>query len=87
MVYRALLILANEYRDSRMGVGTDEAFRKAIAQGGMNFSGSIDRTRAGEEGDAYFVNYPIGSTQRVFLQIDKQCEGNDLNFTMTGVMF
>lgn len=68
MVYRALLILANEYRDSRMGVGTDEAFRHALAQCGMNFSGSIDRTRAGEEGDAYFVNYPVGSTQRVFLQ-------------------
>ena len=67
-VYRALLILANEYRDSRMGVGTDEAFRQALAKCGMDFSGSIDRTRAGEEGDAYFVNYPIGSTQRVFLQ-------------------
>ena len=67
-VYRALLILANEYRDSRMGVGTDDAFRQALAEYGMNFSGSIDRMRAGEEGDAYFVNYPIGSSQRAFLQ-------------------
>ena len=68
MVYRALLILANEYRDSRMGTGTDKAFRDALAQYGMDFSGSIDKSRAGQEGDAYYVNYPIGTTQRVFLQ-------------------
>ncbi len=68
MVYRALLILANEYRDSRMGTGTDKAFRDALAQHGMDFSGSIDRSRAGQEGEAYYVNYPIGTTQRVFLQ-------------------
>lgn len=68
MVYRALLILANEYRDSRMGVGTDEAFRDVLAQYGMNFSGSIDKSRAGQEGEAYYVKYPIGSSQRVFLQ-------------------
>ena len=68
MVYRALLILANEDRDSRMGTGTDKAFRDALAQYGMDFSGSIDKSRAGQEGDAYYVNYPIGTTQRVFLQ-------------------
>ena len=68
MVYRALLILANEYRDSRMGTGTDKAFRDALAQYGMDFSGSIDKCRAGQEGDAYYVNYPIGTSQRVFLQ-------------------
>ncbi len=68
MVYRALLILANEYRDSRMGVGTDEAFRQALARYGMNFSGSIDKSRAGQEGETYYVNYPIGSSQRAFLQ-------------------
>ena len=68
MVYRALLILANEYRDSRMGTGTDKAFRDALAQFSMNFSGSIDKSRAGQEGEAYYVKYPIGSSQRVFLQ-------------------
>ncbi len=68
MVYRALLILANEYRDSRMGTGTDKAFRDALAQYSMDFSGSIDKCRAGQEGDAYYVNYPIGTSQRVFLQ-------------------
>lgn len=68
MVYRALLILANEYRDSRMGTGTDKAFRDALAQYGMDFSGFIDRSRAGQEGEAYYVNYPIGTSQRVFLQ-------------------
>lgn len=68
MVYRALLILANEYRDSRMGTGTDKAFRDALAQYSMDFSGSIDKSRAGQEGEASYVNYPIGTTQRVFLQ-------------------
>ena len=68
MVYRALLILANEYRDSRMGTGTDKAFREARAQYGMDFSGSIDKCRAGQEAEAYYVNYPIGTSQRVFLQ-------------------
>ena len=68
MVYRALLILANEYRDSRMGTGTDKAFRDALAQYGMDFSGSIDKCRAGQEGEAYYVNYPIGTAQRAFLQ-------------------
>lgn len=68
MVYRALLILANEYRDSRMGTGTDKAFRDALAQYGMDFSGSIDKCRAGQEGEAYYVNYPIGTSKRVFLQ-------------------
>ena len=58
MVYRALLILANEHRDSRMGTGADKAFRDALAQYGMDFSGSIDKSRAGQEGDAYYVNYP-----------------------------
>ena len=68
MVYRALLILANEYRNSRMGIGSDESFRTALAKYGMDFSGSIDRSRAGQEGDAYYVNYPIGTAQRAFLQ-------------------
>lgn len=68
MVYRALLILANEYRDSRMGIGSDESFRTALAKYGMDFSGSIDKARAGQEGDAYFVNYPPGSNNRRMLQ-------------------
>jgi hypothetical protein len=67
-VYRALLILANEYRDSRMGTGSDKAFKEALAQYGMEMGGSIDKCRAGQEGDAYYVNYPIGTTNREFLQ-------------------
>lgn len=50
-----------------MGTGTDKAFRDPLAQFSMNFSGSIDRSRAGQEGDVY-VNYPIGIDQRAFLQ-------------------
>ncbi len=62
MVYHVLLILANEYRDSRMGTGTDKAFREALSQYGMNFSGSIDKSRTGQEDEAYYVNYPIGTS-------------------------
>ena len=68
LVYKALLALANEYRDSRMGVGTDEAFKAALAGLGVEFAGAIDKARAGQEGEAYYVNYPIGSTSRAFLE-------------------
>lgn len=68
MVYRGLIILANEYRDSRMGLDNDEPFRAALEKYGMDFSRSIAKTRAGEEGDTYYVNYPLGSNQRAFLQ-------------------
>lgn len=63
-----MLILAKEYRDSRMGVGTDEAFRKALADNGMDFSGSIDRSRAGQDEEAYYVKYSVGTAKRAFLQ-------------------
>ena len=32
------------------------------------FSGSIDKARVGQKGDAYFVNYPPGSNNRRMLQ-------------------
>lgn len=67
-VYRALLILASEYRNSRMGIGSNEEFRAALAKYGMNFSGSIDKSRAGQEGGVYYVNYPLGTDQKEFLQ-------------------
>ena len=63
-----MLILAKEYRDSRKGVGTDEAFRKALADNGMDFSGSIDKSRAGQEEEAYYVKYPVGTAKRAFRQ-------------------
>ncbi len=68
LVYKALLTLANEYRDSRMGVSSDEAFKADLARLGLDFAGSIDKSRAGQEGDAYYVNYPIGTTGREFLE-------------------
>ncbi len=68
VVYKALLALANEYRDSRMGVGSDEAFKAALAAIGVDFAGAIDKARAGQEGEAYYVNYPIGTSSRAFLE-------------------
>lgn len=68
MAVRALLILAREYRNSRLGLGNDESWKNAFAQYGMELSGSIDRNRAEQYGDEYFVNYPPGSDSKQFLR-------------------
>lgn len=65
---RALLLLANEYRDMRVGTKGKAAFETAVQQLKLDFSGSIDKKRAGEEGDTYFVSYPIGSPKKEFLE-------------------
>ena len=67
-VYRALLILANEFRNSRLGVSDEKPFRAALQANALEFSGAIDRSRAGAEGDAYFVNYPPGGPNRRLLK-------------------
>lgn len=68
LVYRSLLLLANEYRDMRTGMGDKEKFENAMAELGLKLSGSIDRSRAGAEGETYFVRYPVGTYQREFLE-------------------
>lgn len=74
LVYRSLLLLAFEYRDMRMGRQDDSAFNQKLKQYGLECTGSIDPSRARQEGDTYFVNYPQGSPQKEFLRFHL-CKG------------
>lgn len=56
LVTRALLLLAQEYREMKLGErGALEAFKEGCKQLGVTFGKSIIPQRAGEEGEAYFV--------------------------------
>jgi len=68
LVYRSLLLLAFDYRNTRLGLGNDVEFKAKLDADGLNCTGSIDPARAGQEGDSYYVNYPAGSTKRAFLK-------------------
>lgn len=70
LVYRCMLLLANEYRDMRLGDdGAKERFDGEIKRLGLRCGPSVSATRAGEEGDTYFVRYPVGSLQKRFLEL------------------
>jgi len=69
LAFRALLLLAAEYRDMRMGVvDGNEAFDQGRRKLGLRFGGSIDKARAGQQGDEYFIKYPTHSERRRFLE-------------------
>ncbi len=69
LVYRALLLLAREYRDMRLGrPNGKDAFEKRLGELSLRYSGSITKSRAGEEGDAYYVNYPLHRPEKRFLE-------------------
>lgn len=67
LIYRSLLFLGNEYRDSRLeGSSGDHAGRCSakLVELGLQLTDSITPARAGEEGDDYYVTYPApGETQ------------------------
>ncbi|MEP0844909.1 MAG: hypothetical protein HRF43_19585 [Phycisphaerae bacterium] len=69
LVYRSLLLLANEYRNMRMGIPeARKAYEEGLNRLGVRHDGSITRERAGEQGDTYFVVYPLGSGQKQFVE-------------------
>lgn len=69
LVYKSLLLLANEYREQRLGYdGAKERFDAKLADLGLRFGGSISETRAGEEGDQYYVRFPTASSPKRFLE-------------------
>ena len=74
-VYKALLLLANQYRDMRMGMG-NEGYIRTRDELQLKDGGSIDPGRAGGFGDTYFVTYPIGSINKRFLESHLRCGGN-----------
>lgn len=69
LVYKSILLLANEYRDMCLGrEGANEKAEKAIGDLGLRIDRSISKERAGEQGDEYFVKYPTTSSPRRFLE-------------------
>jgi hypothetical protein len=69
-VYRALLLLANEYRDSRLGkAGSQKAFERKLVEQHLELSGSISKELAGEHGETYFVKWPGANSPRRFVDL------------------
>lgn len=67
LVARALELLANAYWTMRMQGGAEvrDRFDAACAALGLQYSGSIAPSRAGAEGDTYFVKWPMGGNSRL----------------------
>ena len=62
LVYKALLLLGNDYQPMRLGQpGAKERWERKLAELELDFRGSIDLSRAYQEGDEYFVRWPLGS--------------------------
>lgn len=61
----AVRILAEDYVNMRRGESTAEAFQSACANSGFEFSKSITKSLAGEQGEEYFVR---DKGQRRFLE-------------------
>lgn len=70
LVYRSLLMLANEYRNMRLRRGgAKDAFDARLHELGLRYDESISKSRAGEQGETYYVRYPIGSAHRRLLEL------------------
>ncbi len=75
LVYRALLLLADDYRNMKMGIdGAKSALDRKLKETGLELRGSITPSRAGEQGDTYVVKYPLKSGQRRLLDFHL-CKG------------
>ncbi len=69
LVYKALLLLANEYRNQCLGrKGANKAFTHAYEGLGLKYARSITKGRAGEQGDEYYVRFPTPSSPKRFLE-------------------
>lgn len=67
-VYDCLILLASDYRSMRLGIVEKSVFEQKCDDMKVRLSGSIAKERAGEQGDTYFVKYPIGSQKNEFLE-------------------
>lgn len=69
-IYKSLQLLADEYRNMRLGtLGARESWEEGLKRLELQFSGSITKERAGEQGETYFVRYPTGTNQRRLLDL------------------
>lgn len=69
LVYKALLLLAFEYRNSRMGISDDKPFKAKCQELGLELRGAVTQSNASEN---YYVNYPIGSSNQALLKFQIQ---------------
>ena len=74
LAYRALLILRDHYVPMRLEGGADRqaAYREALAGEGLKEEATFAGTRAGEHGDAYFVQH--GGRKR---QLERHLKGSN----------
>jgi hypothetical protein len=88
MVYKCLQLLAEAYRNMRLG---NDAAKKAWEDGinslALRFGGSMTRERAGEHGDTYFVQYPLGTNRRQFLEFHLRKGSTKDNRYCLGIYF
>ena len=53
----------------RLGIkGTKESFDKRRGDLGLELGGSISETRAGQEGQTYYLRWPLHGEENVFLE-------------------
>ena len=78
LVYKSLKILASQNWDLRVYGGPDRkrAWHVALESLGLTVAPSISKSRAGEQGDEYYVSYPAGSPLKRFLEQHLK-KGND----------
>lgn len=74
LVCQALRLLAEDYRDARLGNGSMTDFERKCREFGL-YQSATRPTQVGREDDAYIVNYPIESRQRRVLKFHL-CKGN-----------
>lgn len=68
LVYRGLFLLANEYRNMRLGYeGEKERFEARCGELALRFGGSMTEVAAGQYESEYYVDYPVGSGLRQML--------------------
>lgn len=69
LVYKALLLLAFEYRNSRLGITDDKPFKEKCQELGLELRGAISKSGVT---DNFFVKYPVGSNQQALLKFQLQ---------------
>lgn len=58
LIFKALFVLAHEYRDMRLGHRSQAEYEKALEEIGLKDEGKpISESRAGEQGDTYYFDF------------------------------
>jgi hypothetical protein len=69
IVYQALILLANSYRNMRMGEkGAKEEWEAELARLKLEYGVSISSSQVGKQGDEYYVKYPLSEQKMRFLE-------------------